>query len=179
MGLSEAQAEARLAELRRRRDAIEREIADLVLYLELGRRLAGPPGQGGAEASGEREGDPALPRPAPPLPAAEPVRAAPPSPPPADPPAARPEAGPRLSETVQARRYGRALIEAALATLEEAGRPLHASEIWARLSDQGFALPGADPVAALNTRLWKRSGPGGPLRRLGDAVYAPAEAEEG
>lgn len=175
MGLSEAQAEARLAELRRRRDAIEREIADLVLYLDLGRRLAGPPGQGGAEASGEREGDPALPRLT-----AEPVRAAaPPSPPSVDPSAARMEAEPGLSETVQARRYGRALIEAALAILEDAGRPLHAGEIWARLSDQGFALPGADPVAALNTRLWKRSGPGGPLRRLGDAVYAAAEAEEG
>ncbi|WP_342151064.1 winged helix-turn-helix domain-containing protein [Methylorubrum sp. SB2] len=184
MGLSEAQAEARLAELRRRRDAIEREIADLVLYLDLGRRLAG---QG--DAADFAEADDAPPPPVPPRPAAEPTRAAfpepsaapwapgPPSPPPAAP---RTESEPGgLSETVQARRYGRALIEAALATLEEAGRPLHAGEIWARLVDQGFALPGADPVAALNTRLWKRCGPGGPLRRLGDAVYAPAEAEEG
>ncbi len=165
MGLSEAQAEARLAELRRRRDAIEREIADLVLYLDLGRRLAG---QGGDEGADEPAGAPVPPRSA-----AEPIRgAAPAAPLPAESPAG-------WSETVQARRYGRALIEAALATLEEAGRPLHAGEIWARLADQGFALPGADPVAALNTRLWKRSGPGGPLRRLGDAVYAPAEAEEG
>lgn len=178
MGLSEAQAEARLAELRRRRDAIEREIADLVLYLDLGRRLTG---QGAAAGFGETADAPASPPPA-----AEPARAASPAPspapwapgPPSPPPAAaraEPEPG-GLSETVQARRYGRALIEAALATLEEAGRPLHAGEIWARLSDEGFALPGADPVAALNTRLWKRSGPGGPLRRLGDAVYAPAEA---
>ncbi len=41
-----------------------------------------------------------------------------------------------------------------------------------------FELPGHDPVAALNTRLWKRSGPGGPLKRLGEAVYAPAEEED-
>ncbi|KQT60801.1 hypothetical protein ASG52_16225 [Methylobacterium sp. Leaf456] len=186
MGLSEVQAEARLAELRRRRDAIEREIADLVLYLDLGRRLAG---QGGAAALAEAADAPAPFHPAPPHLAAEPARVASsaaspaswvPAPPSPAPSAARTEPEPGgLSETVQARRYGRALIEAALATLEEAGRPLHAGEIWARLSDQGFALPGADPVAALNTRLWKRSGPGGPLRRLGDAVYAPAEAEEG
>lgn len=181
MGLSEAQAEARLAELRRRRDVIEREIADLVLYLELGRRLAGQ----GADAASEEPED----APAPRRPAAESARAASPAVPPApwapfppslppSPPRTEAEPG-GLSETVQARRYGRALIEAALAALEEAGRPLHAGEIWARLADQGFALPGADPVAALNTRLWKRSAPGGPLRRLGDAVYAPAEAEEG
>ena len=59
MGLSEAQAEARLAELRRRRDAIEREIADLVLYLDLGRRLAG---QGGDEGADEPAGAPVPPR---------------------------------------------------------------------------------------------------------------------
>ncbi|TXM87244.1 hypothetical protein FV223_27850, partial [Methylobacterium sp. WL116] len=41
MGLSEAEIEARLASLRRQRDALEREIADHVLYLELGRRLRG------------------------------------------------------------------------------------------------------------------------------------------
>jgi hypothetical protein len=204
MGLSEAQAEARLADLRRRRDALEREIADLVLYLELGRRLAGPAGQGDTDRSTDRnldrgsDGDRSEDRngPAPARPPAEPVRApAPPpaprapaafaSPPPslppvpADAPVMRREGEPGLSETVQARRYGRALIEAALAILEEAGRPLHASEIWARLAERDFALPGADPVAALNTRLWKRSGPGGPLRRLGEAVYAPGEAEEG
>lgn len=204
MGLSEAQAEARLADLRRRRDALEREIADLVLYLELGRRLAGPAGQGDTDTGTDRnldrdsDGDRSEDRhgPAPARPPAEPVRA--PAPPPAprapaafasplpspppvpvDAPVMRMEGEPGLSETVQARRYGRALIEAALAILEEAGRPLHASEIWARLAERDFALPGADPVAALNTRLWKRSGPGGPLRRLGEAVYAPGEAEEG
>ncbi|MFY9294218.1 MAG: hypothetical protein WAP03_26560, partial [Methylorubrum rhodinum] len=75
MGLSEAQAEARLAELRRRRDAIEREIADLVLYLELGRRLAGQ----GADAASEEPED----APAPRRPAAEPARAASPAVPPA------------------------------------------------------------------------------------------------
>nr|WP_137831836.1 hypothetical protein [Methylobacterium sp. L1A1] len=59
MGLSEAQAEARLADLRRRRDALEREIADLVLYLELGRRLAGPAGQGdtGTDRNLDRHSD--------------------------------------------------------------------------------------------------------------------------
>ena len=36
---SEVEIEARLAELRRRRDALDREIADHLLYLELGRRL--------------------------------------------------------------------------------------------------------------------------------------------
>ena len=86
---------------------------------------------------------------------------------------------PGLSEGVLARRYGRALIEAAIAILEGAGRPLHASEIFSALSERGFALPGQDPVAALNTRLWKRSGPGGPLRRLGEAVYALGEGDAG
>ncbi|GJD78157.1 hypothetical protein NBEOAGPD_1371 [Methylobacterium gregans] len=48
---------------------------------------------------------------------------------------------------------------------------MHAGEILEHLAARGFGVPGQDPVAALNTRLWKRSGPGGPLRRLGDAVY--------
>ena len=78
-----------------------------------------------------------------------------------------------VPEGALARRYGRALIQAAVAVLEEAGRPLHVSEIVAMLSARGFSVPGQqDPVAALNTRLWKRSGEGGPVRRLGDAVYA-------
>ncbi|TXM90999.1 hypothetical protein FV219_21595, partial [Methylobacterium sp. WL122] len=38
MELSEAEIEARLSDLRRRREALDREIADHVLYLELGRR---------------------------------------------------------------------------------------------------------------------------------------------
>ncbi len=70
-----------------------------------------------------------------------------------------------------ARRYGRALVEAAVGVLAAAGRPMHAGEILEHLVARGFGVPGQDPVAALNTRLWKRSGPGGPLRRLGEAVY--------
>ena len=177
MVLSEAEALARLEALRRQRDAIERQIADLLLYLELGRRLGGPP------APDERGDAPApVPQPAP-QPVQAPASAPPPAAERAKPPAPafsapdKGEAG--LSETVLARRYGRAVIEAALAVLEEAGRPLHASEILARITERGFSLPGQDPVAALNTRLWKRSGPGGPLKRLGEAVYAPADAEEG
>ena len=50
---SEAEIEARLAELRRRREAIDREIADHLLYLELGRRL-----RAGTAAEGSRP-DPA------------------------------------------------------------------------------------------------------------------------
>ncbi|MDV2982675.1 UNVERIFIED_CONTAM: winged helix-turn-helix domain-containing protein [Methylobacteriaceae bacterium AG10] len=186
MVLSEAEALARLEALRRQRDAIERQIADLLLYLDLGRRLGGP-ALSAAPAEAERAAAPvpiADPRPAP-----QPVRApaaTPPVPPapgreevPAPAAAAPVEGDAGLSETVLARRYGRAVIEAALAVLEEAGRPLHAGEILARITEQGFSLPGQDPVAALNTRLWKRSGPGGPLKRLGEAVYAPADAEEG
>ncbi len=74
-----------------------------------------------------------------------------------------------------ARRYGRALIEAACAAIAEAGRPLHAREIHDVLIARGFAIPGRDPVASLNTRLWKRAGEGGPLRRHGEAVYGLAE----
>ena len=48
---------------------------------------------------------------------------------------------------------------------------MHAGEILEQLCVSGFVLPGADPVATLNTRLWKRSGAGGPFRRLGDAIY--------
>jgi len=180
MVLSEAEALERLEVLRRQRDAIERQIADLLLYLDLGRRLGSP-----ASPDADGRADAPIPVPAP---APQPVQApaaAPPAPPsaaperpaaPAVPAPAEEEAG--LSETVLARRYGRAVIEAVLAVLEEAGRPMHASEILARITEQGFALPGQDPVAALNTRLWKRSGPGGPLKRLGEAVYAPADAEE-
>jgi len=136
---SEAEVEATLAALRRQRDALDRQIADHALYLELGRRL----------------------------------RAAPP---PAPPPAAESEARPG-EDIAAARRQGRALVAAAVEILHEAGRPLHAGEILPGLTARGFDLPGHDPVAALNTRLWKRSGPGGPLRRLGDAVYAPSEED--
>ncbi|MFJ7437086.1 HTH domain-containing protein [Methylorubrum thiocyanatum] len=191
MVLSEAEALARLEELRRQRDALERQIADLLLYLDLGRRLGGPSVPVPAAADAAPQMDAPAPPPAP-APVAAPVAAtvaAPSAQPPARPerppvpafpdPAEDPTEEAGLSETVLARRYGRAVIEAALAALEEAGRPLHASEILARIAEQGFSLPGQDPVAALNTRLWKRSGPGGPLKRLGEAVYAPADAEEG
>ncbi|KQU04919.1 hypothetical protein ASG60_16360 [Methylobacterium sp. Leaf469] len=148
MFLNEVEAEAALAALRRQRDALDRQIADHALYLELGRRL----GAGSA----------ALTTPAP----AEPTRA----------PTEAPEARPG-EDIAAARRHGRALVAAALDILHEANRPLHAGEILPGLTARGFDLPGHDPVAALNTRLWKRSGPGGPLRRLGDAVYAPSEEE--
>lgn len=203
MVLSEAEAEARLAALRRERESLDRAIADLSLYLELGRRLTGAPldpGLSGAtRPAGKAAPATAAPDPGRPDPAS--ARAAAPAPSggtaddapgtavrlpglghragEAEPGAAASETkGGGLSEGVLARRYGRALIEAALSALEEAGRPLHASEILAVLAARGFALSGRDPVAALNTRLWKRSGPDGPFRRLGDAVYALAEAED-
>jgi len=163
MGLSEHEAEERLAQLRRQRETLDREIADLVLYLELGRRL-----------------NAGIPRPAPtpapaPVPAPEPVeeREAPAPPPRVRRPAA-PEPVAFAEDPTGARRYGRALVEAACAVLHEAGRPLHAREIHDALIARGFAIPGRDPVAALNTRLWKRSGEGGPLRRHGEAVYGLA-----
>ena len=148
MFLNEAEAEAALAALRRQRDALDLQIADHALYLELGRRLG--------------TGSPALATPA----TAETVRA------PVEPHEARPG-----EDIAAARRQGRALVAAALDILHEAGRPLHAGEILPGLTARGFDIPGHDPVAALNTRLWKRSSPGGPLRRLGDAVYAPSEED--
>lgn len=268
---SEAEIEARLAELRRRREAIDREIADHLLYLELGRRLragaaeAGgppvPPGQARQSGAAGADADPGATdlsgpdvprraetgaREAGPVGGAPPRRWTPPEPasgaaaPP--PPSASPALGPVLPSSVSssvssgeaggeargwaapaarpsvapasvppsgspgpgwpsggasgplprpedppppvsfeedpagARRYGRALVEAAVAVLAEAGRPMHAGEILEHLAARGFGVPGQDPVAALNTRLWKRSGPGGPLRRLGDAVYDRAGA---
>ena len=161
MGLSEAEIEARLASLRRQRDALEREIADHVLYLELGRRLRG----GEPSRAIEAPEDHVPPEPAAPRAAGAALRAEP-----------LPERVPVAFEVdpVGARRYGRALVEAACGILVRAGRPMHAGEILEALVAEGFAVPGQDPVAALNTRLWKRAGPHGPLRRLGDAVYAPA-----
>jgi len=148
---SEAAVEATLADLRRQRDALDRQIADHALYLELGRRLGA--------------GSVATP-------------AAVPAPSPAPHPAPEPEPEARPGEDIAAaRRHGRALVAAAVEILHEAGRPLHAGEILPGLMARGFELPGHDAIAALNTRLWKRSGPGGPLRRLGDAVYAPAEED--
>lgn len=166
MFLSEAEAEAALRDLRRRRDELDRAIAEHQLYLELGRRLGGSALPPAAEPSREAwtpvppKGNPAAP-----------VQAASDS--------TRAGEGLRAGEDlVAARRHGRALIAAAVNLLHEAGRPLHAGEILQGLTALGFELPGHDPVAALNTRLWKRSGPGGPLKRLGEAVYAPAEEED-
>ena len=197
MGLSDAEIEMRLAALRRRREALDREIADLVLYQELGRRLGAVRAEAGVEAGADgpvpapdrpfaRDAapapHPALPRdPAPgaarasgpglavtasPAPAPSGARAA---------PAGVPPAVAFTDDAAGARRYGRVLVEAACTILARAGRPLHAAEILDVLTAQGFTLPGRDPVAALNTRLWKRSGPGGPLRRVGEATYALTE----
>ena len=196
MGLSEAEIEARLALLRRQREALDREIADLVLYLELGRRL----GAAGTAAAPEASIAPPPGRDAPvgrggPPPAspadrgvsADPVRvqSAPHAKPQLTPRsglasddpgagATRPPAVPFTEDAAGARRYGRALVEAARTAIAEAGRPLHAAEILVVLAGQGFTVPGRDPVAALNTRLWKRAGPDGPLRRVGEATYALA-----
>lgn len=221
MSLSEAEAEARLAALRRQREAIDRAIADLVLYLELGRRLnaggqegragavspAPDPGAGPADVRGsdpapqtwnpghapEQAAAPAqvpvqvpwppagLEAPAAPMPhplfqdrhQERPAAGGGPTRPARKPHAPAPVAF--AEDPTGARQYGRALIEAACAILDEAGGPLHARDIHDALIARGFAIPGRDPVAALNTRLWKRSGEGGPLRRHGDAVYGLAE----
>ncbi|AIQ89691.1 hypothetical protein MCBMB27_01201 [Methylobacterium phyllosphaerae] len=206
MGLSESEIEARLAALRRQREALDRQIADLVLYLELGRRL-GAAGSGaraasdpvpepGARLRGDPADDPALGDPGVPGdrsgPAAEDsgaprgrrgAEARPEVRPEARPVVRTDAAGARgaippaiafTEDAAGARRYGRAVVEAACAAIGRAGRPLHAAEILEVLVGQGFTLPGRDPVAALNTRLWKRSGPGGPLSRVGEATYALA-----
>ncbi|MFC6791677.1 hypothetical protein ACFQE0_19995 [Methylobacterium komagatae] len=176
MGLSEHEAEERLAQLRRQREALDREIADLVLYLELGRRLkAGAPRPATPDPLPVADHLAPAPDPWPtpwPEPEAVPTFASPP-PRPRRPSAPEPVAF--AEDPTGARRYGRALIEAACAILAAAGQPLHARDIHDGLIARGFAIPGRDPVAALNTRLWKRSGEGGPLRRHGDAVYGLAE----
>ena len=214
MGPSEQTIEARLSALRRRREAIDREIADLLLYLELGRRLSGveapptddtPPTARGIAADPSAGDDRGRPQPAargadmagrdlpsltppqdrPPRDHA-PAASAPADPPPA-PDAARKRAGdgpipPAVAfaeDPTAARRYGRALVAAACAVIAQAGRPLHAGEILERLVARGFSVPGRDPVAALNTRLWKRATPEGPLRRLGEARYGLAGARDG
>ncbi|MDP4005536.1 hypothetical protein [Methylobacterium sp. NEAU K] len=196
MGLSDDEIEARLAALRRQREALDREIADLVLYLELGRRLRGagarpvPPDPD--EHAPDRSAGPAA------GPTARPTArsASGPREVPAPGPAAAPRPGPEggaseeaapdgippaiafTEDAAGARRYGRALVEAACAAIAQAGRPLHAGEILETLLARGFTLPGRDPVAALNTRLWKRAGPGGPLRRVAEATYALAGAPD-
>lgn len=219
---SEAEIEARLAALRRRREGLDREIADHLLYLELGRRLRGaePPGpvrdplapesvapqpfapQSFAPQSFAPD-DPSMPppggdrgpgAPAPPAAARPEGWRAPAMAPPTEVPAPAAVAPPPASELggpaglapvppmvafeadpAGARSYGRALADAALAILTEVGRPMHAGEILEHLVARGFTVPGQDPVAALNTRLWKRAAPGGPLRRLGEAIYDRAD----
>ncbi|AWB20703.1 hypothetical protein DA075_07025 [Methylobacterium currus] len=170
MFLSEAETEARLDALRRQRAALDRAIAEHELYLDLGRRLARP---AAAEPVRTAPVEPPRPDPAPrvspetpraepaPRPVAEPVPAA-----------ARPQEEPPAGTT--ARQEGRRLMEEAEEILAEAGRPMHAAEIWERLAARGLTLPGHDPVAALNTRLWKRAKGGTVFRRLGDAVYGLA-----
>ncbi|MCJ2057234.1 winged helix-turn-helix domain-containing protein [Methylobacterium sp. J-048] len=208
MGLSEDEIEARLATLRRQREALDREIADLVLYLELGRRLSGAgrdPAVADRGESGVAGRTAARPASEPRAVAARdiPVDTGPPytarlvsnpvlnldqagpeawdtAPPAARPlplrqePDGIPPAIAFTEDAAGARRYGRALVEAACGAILEAGRPLHAGEILEILLARGFTLPGRDPVAALNTRLWKRAGAGGPLRRVAEATYALA-----
>lgn len=161
MFLSEAETEARLDDLRRQRAALDRAIAEHELYLDLGRRLARP---------GIADPDPAPVPVAQPRPGPAPAASAPVAPmnPTAQPTAESPAAG------SAARREGRRLIEAAEEILSAAGRPMHAAEIWERLAARGLTLPGHDPVAALNTRLWKRAQGGAVFRRLGDGVYGLA-----
>ena len=50
------------------------------------------------------------------------------------------------------------------------------SLVWAASHAAGTSTGsiGRDPVAALNTRLWKRAGRNGPLRRVAEAPYALA-----
>ncbi len=172
MFLSEAETEARLDDLRRQRAALDRAIAEHELYLDLGRRLARPGVADPVPAPVAEPDRAAPPHPDPVPPASRPVAAAPV--PPAAPPRAEPAAEPRPAGGGAARREGRRLIEAAEEILAAAGRPMHAAEIWERLAARGLTLPGHDPVAALNTRLWKRAQGGSVFHRLGDGVYGLA-----
>ncbi|MGE7417198.1 HTH domain-containing protein [Methylobacterium tarhaniae] len=179
MFLSEAETEARLDDLRRQRAALDRAIAEHELYLDLGRRLARPGGAAEPARSVPAPVEPPRPDPASGAaagsPRAEPARSPIPEPmvATARPPAGDPP-GSSAPDGATARQEGRRLIEAAEDILAEAGRPMHAAEIWERLAARGLTLPGHDPVAALNTRLWKRAKGGTVFRRLGDAVYGLA-----
>ena len=217
MGLSEYDVEKRLAGLRRKRETLDREIADLLLYLELGRRLGAndqqpvdgepvlrqqpelnlAPRENLASEEGHVESEKTL-KAMPRLDEARlnanslqgrPTRSAA--------TVGRPRAGQPAADVVRtsesdtpippavafaddptaARRYGRAIIEAACLAISQAGQPLHARDILERLVSRGFTVPGRDPVAALNTRLWKQATPEGPLKRLGDASYAFIERQ--
>ena len=74
-----------------------------------------------------------------------------------------------------ARQNGHRLVEAAVEIIRRAGHPLHARDLHRELAAAGFILPGKDPVAALNTRLWKRAQIGKQLRRVAEATYALPE----
>lgn len=167
MFLSENEAERQLQDLRRERDRLDRLIADLALFLELGRRL---PGRSGAAASlpGQAARPTVEPPPFDPSPSADARRDGLSQAEGADEPA---------WDRSLARREGRLLMEAAADILKAAGRPLHVGTIAEALAARGLSVPGSDPVAALNTRMWKRSGVDGPFLRLGDAVYSLAPDE--
>ncbi len=89
-------------------------------------------------------------------------------PPPAAPPVGAPSPG---GGRMEARRYGHQLMDAVADALREAGRPLHVSEVYAAVRARGFDLPGRSPVAALNTRLWKRARGGSGIVQDGEATY--------
>ncbi|SFU41238.1 HB1, ASXL, restriction endonuclease HTH domain [Methylobacterium sp. 174MFSha1.1] len=177
MFLSEAETESRLDDLRRQRAALDRAIAEHELYLGLGRRLARPAAEPARTAPAEPPRPDPAPRVSPETPRAEPV-----SPPVAEPVSVptRPQAESPAGATARqdgrqdSRQEGRRLMAAAEEILTESGRPMHAAEIWEQLAARGLTLPGHDPVAALNTRLWKRAQAGTVFRRLGDAVYGLA-----
>jgi hypothetical protein len=178
MGLSDAEIEMRLAALRRQREALDREIADLVLYQELGRRL------GAVRAGADTHGPDAEPGSAPisdqtrardtrPAPHPAPARAVPADPAPVATrtsgqgiaPTGWPASGlsearatleaipPAIAFTEDvagARRYGRALVEAACTALARAGRP-------SRIRDRSISPTHRPPPG----RRWPRRPAGG------------------
>lgn len=175
--------EGELDRLRVERESLDAAIAERQLFVELGRRLAvqrrglGIAPAPAPAATAER------PAPAPravaeravsavpdPWPAAEPAPAASAIPAPASGPADQ-----ALTPRIVARARGRELVGEAVAILRAQGRPMHAAELVPLLADRGHTLPGHDPVAALNTRLWKRARTGRYVVRHGDAVYAAGE----
>ena len=78
---------------------------------------------------------------------------------------------------VAARAEGRRLFDAVLSILDEVGRPMHARDLVERLAARDFAPPGREPVAALNTQVWKRARTDSRLVRHGDAIYAAADRD--
>ncbi len=166
MFLSEAEAEARLDDLRAQRAALDRAIAEHELYLDLGRRLARPGIADPVPAQTQGPVPVAQPRPGPAPAASAPVAPMKPTSQPTarnpPPPAARPAA------------RGRRLIEAAEEILSAAGRPMHAAEIWERLAARGLTPAGSRSGGGAQHPLWKRAQGGAVFRRLGDGVYGLA-----